>query len=177
MAFHVLGAGTNEVALMFTGGVCGQRHLTDLEGSRVHNAWFTNRERRRSEATAPWIGRALFRQLKEVGSGEIVIHVRRDPEPIGIETVGEDVSFLRLDGRPMEVPVIRCRTSQQDDLVVLDDAECPLVLRLDERGAELMRTIDDVLSAPGHSYVFEGDAALAAVAAEMVAAMDAIVST
>lgn len=176
MAFHVLGVGANEAALMFTGGVCGQRHLTDLEGSRVHNAWFANRERRRSDATAPWIGRALFRQLRDEGSGEIVIHVRRDPEPIGIETVGEDVSFLRIDGRPMEVPVIRCRTSQQDDLIVLNDEDCPLVLRLDERGAELMRTIDDVLSAPGHKFVFDGDAQLADAAAEIVAAMDAIVA-
>jgi hypothetical protein len=173
MAFHVLGVGRNEAVLMFTGGVHGVRHLLDLDESRVHNAWFANRERAKSEATAPWIGRALFRDLMDFGSGEIVIHARRDAEPIGIEKIGEDESFLRIDGRPMMVPVIRCQTTQQDDLVILNDPESPLVLRLDEKGAELVRTIDDILSAPGHAFVFPGDAEIQAAAAEANARLDA----
>jgi len=172
MVFHVLGVGRNEAALLFTGGVTGLRQLTDLETSRVHNAWFSNRERRKCDATAPWIGRELYRELRDQGTGEIVVHGRRDAEPIAIEKIGEDTAFLRIDGRPLEVPVLRCRTSQQDDLVILQDETCPLVLRLDEKGAELIRTIDDVLSAPGHDFVFEGDGALASVAAEIDAAMD-----
>ena len=145
MVFHVLGVGASEAVLLFSGGVHGMRHLRDLEQSVVHNAWFANRERVKSDATAPWIGRALFRTLEEHGKGEIIIHLRRDMEPIAIERVGEGTHTLDVQGEPREVPVVLCRTARGDDLVVLDDPESPLVLRLEERGAELIRTIEAIL--------------------------------
>jgi hypothetical protein len=154
MVFHVVALGEREAVVLYTGGVHGQRHLRDLEESCVHHAWFSNRERVKTEATAPWIGRRLYRELVESGCGEIVVHKRRDEQPISIEKVGEDTSFVRIDGRPLEAPVIRCRTSRDDDLVVLADPESPLVLRLVETGAELVRTIDAVHSAPGRPFVF-----------------------
>jgi hypothetical protein len=154
MVFHLVGIGLREVVMLYTGGVHGQRHLRDLDESSVHHAWFANRERVKTEATAPWIGRRLFCELVENGCGEIVIHKRRDPQPISIEKIGEDTSFVRVDGRALEVPVIRCRTSKDDDLVVLRDVESPLLLRLVETGAELVRTIDAIHSAPGRPFVF-----------------------
>jgi hypothetical protein len=157
MVFHVIAMGQREAVVLYTGGVHGMRHLRDLEESPVHNAWFANRERAKTDATAPWLGRRVYRDLVECGSGEVVIHRRRDPEAIAIEKIGEDRSIVRVDGRPLDVPVIRCRTSQDDDLVVLADPQNPLVLRLEEAGADLLRTIDDVLSAPGHPYLFPGD--------------------
>jgi hypothetical protein len=148
MVFHLVGLGAREAVVLYTGGVHGQRHLRDLEDSNVHHAWFANRERVKTEATAPWVGRRLFRELKEKGSGEIVVHKRRDVEPIAVERIGADNSFVRVDGRPVEVPVIRCKTSRDDDLVILDDESSPLLLRLVETGADLVRTIDAVHSAP-----------------------------
>ncbi len=157
MVFHVVALGAREAVLLYTGGVHGLRHLRDLEESRVHHAWFANRERAKTDATAPWIGRQLYRDLLGNGAGEIVVHRRRDPEPIAVEKVGEDHSFVRVDGRPLEVPVIRCRTSRDDDMIVLRDEQSPLLLRLEESGAQLVRTIDAILSAPDHKFAFPGD--------------------
>lgn len=173
MVFHVLAVGRAEAVMLFTGGVHGMRHLRRLDDSPVHHAWFANREKARTECTAPWIGRAVFRELKDYGSSEIVIRRGRDEEPIAVEKIGEDTAFVRVDGRPLSVPVIRCRTSAEDDLVILDDPESPLVLRLDEKGAEIIRTIDDVLSAPDHAFEFPGDAELAAITAEIDLRFDA----
>jgi hypothetical protein len=149
MVFHVVALGAREAAVLFTGGVHGFRHITDLDEGNVHHAWFVNREKSRTDSTAPWIGRRLFRDLRDRGTGELVVHRRRDTEPVAIEKVGEDTSFVRIDGRPWEVPVIRARTSRDDDLVILADPENPLVLRLVESGADLVRTIDAIHSPPG----------------------------
>lgn len=165
MVFHVVAIGSREVAILYTGGVHGFRHIADLNEGRAHHAWFANREKIRTDATAPWIGRRVFEELRDRGASEVVIHRRRDPDPVAVEKVGEDRSWVRIDGRPFEVPVFRCRTSRDDDLVILNDPESPLVLRLVEAGADLVRTIDAILSAPGHAFQFPGDAELAAAAA------------
>lgn len=148
MVFHLVGLGAREAVLLYTGGVHGQRHLRDLEDSHVHHAWFANRERVKTEATAPWIGRRLLRELKEGGAGEIVVHKRRDPQPVGVERVGSGTYRVKVDGRDVEVPVLHARTVRDDELVVLDDPESPLLLRMVETGAEIVRTIDAVHSAP-----------------------------
>jgi hypothetical protein len=167
MAFHVVALGAREVAILYTGGVHGFRHIADLGEGRAHHAWFSNREKIRTDATAPWIGRRVYEELCTTGASELVVHRRRDPEPIAVEKVGEDRSYVRIDGRPYEVPVIRCRTSRDDDLVVLADPESPLVLRLVEAGADLVRTIDAVVSPPGRLFEFPGDRELAAAAAAL----------
>jgi hypothetical protein len=148
MVFHVIALGAREAVMLYTGGVHGQRHLRDLEDSVVHNAWFANRERVRTEATAPWIGRALYRSLAESGRGEVVIHRRRDAAPVEVTVAGRVMHPLCIDGRMAEVPALRCTTACEDEMVVLDDAANPLVLRLIETGAELLRTIDAVYTQP-----------------------------
>jgi hypothetical protein len=148
MVFHVLALGAREAVVLYTGGVHGQRHLRDLEDSVVHNAWFANRERVRTDATAPWIGRRLFRSLAETGRGDVVIHRRRDEAPIEVTVAGRVVHALCVDGRMAEVPALRCVTACEDEMVVLDDAANPLVLRLVEAGAELLRTVDAVYTEP-----------------------------
>lgn len=154
MVFHLVGLGAREAVLLYTGGVHGQRHLRDLEESCVHHAWFANRERVKTEATAPWIGRKLYRGLVAQGCGEIVVHKRRDPQPVAVDKVGEGVASVVVDGRKTDVPVIHCRTSRDDELVVLADPESPLLLRLVEAGAELVRTIDAIHSVPAHPFAF-----------------------
>ena len=151
MVFHIVALGSREVAVLYTGGVHGFRHIADLEDSAVHHAWFANREKLRSDATAPWIGRRVYRELVEQGTSEVIIHRRRDAEPVAVEKVGDDHSFVRIDGRPWQVPVIRARTSRDDDLVILADPDNPLVLRLSETGAGLVRTIDAIESPPGRA--------------------------
>jgi hypothetical protein len=145
MVFHVVALGAVEAVLLYAGGMHGMRHLRDIEQSRVHHAWFTNRERVKTDATAPWIGRALHQDLVERGSGEIVIHRRRDPEPVTVEKIGRETRVLSVDGAPLEVPVLHCRTACDDDLLVLDDPGNPLLLRLHEAGAEIVRTVEAVL--------------------------------
>ena len=165
MVFHIVALGATEAAILYTGGVHGFRHNSDLAEGRAHHAWFSNREKVRTDATAPWIGRCVYRELKEHGASEMIIHRRRDPEPVAVEKVGEDVSFVRIDGRPFEVPVIRARTSRDDDLVILADAENPLVLRLVEAGADLVRTIDAILSPRDRPFLVAGDRELAGASA------------
>lgn len=165
MVFHLLALGAREAVVLYTGGVHGQRHVRDLDGSVVHNAWFANRERVRTDATAPWIGRRLFRSLAESGRGEVVIHRRRDAAPIEVTVVERVVHPLQVDGRMCEFPALRCTTACEDEMVVLDDAENPLVLRLVEAGAELLRTVDAVHTEPLPDF-----ACVPVTAAEPVAA-------
>jgi hypothetical protein len=154
MVFHVVGLGAREAVLLYTGGVHGQRHLRDLEESCVHHAWFANRERVKTEATAPWVGRKLYRSLVETGCGEIVVHKRRDPQAVAVDKVGEGVASVMVDGKPTDVPVIHCRTIRDDELTILADPASPLLLRLVEAGAELLRTIDAVHTVPAHPFAF-----------------------
>lgn len=148
MAFHVVALGAAEVAFVFAGEIHGFRHVTDLDGGRVHDAWFVNRERSRTEATAPWLGRAVFRDLSSKGSATLTLARRRDAVPIGVEVVSRARRAVRVEGCHVEVPVLECLTSRDDELVVLDDAENPLVLRLLETGVDLVRTVDEVLGPP-----------------------------
>jgi hypothetical protein len=165
MVFHLLALGAREVVMLYTGGVHGQRHVRDLDGSVVHNAWFANRERVRTDATAPWIGRRLFRSLADTGRGEIVIHRRRDAAPVEVTVAERVVHPLCVDGTMTEVPALRCVTACEDEMIVLDDAANPLVLRLVEAGAELLRTVDAVHTEPLPEF-----ACVPLLAAEPVAA-------
>jgi hypothetical protein len=144
MVFHVLAIGAREVVLLYSGGVHGTRHLRDLETSRVHHAWFANRERVKTDATAPWISRTVYRELAEQGRSDLVVHRRRDEGPIVVEKVDAASHSLRIDGKETEVPVLRCRTTRDDEMLVLADSENPLVLRLFESGADLVRTVVSV---------------------------------
>src|SRR5262249_28682651 len=132
-----------------TGGVHGTRHLRDLEESRVHHAWFANRERVKTDATAPWIGRAVFRELADRGASDLIVHRRRDEETIPVQRLREGRYRLRVDGAVVEVPVFECMTARGDEMIVLADAGNPLLLVLRETGAELVRTVLAVHSARG----------------------------
>ncbi len=146
MVFHVVGLGVNEVVVLFTGGVHGLRHITDLNDSSEHAAWFANRERSRTTATAPWISRRTYRELVEDGETRLLLHPRRDPEPVPIKKIGEATVRLPVAGVSREVPVILCESDRDDELTVLADPECPLVLRLHEKGSELLRTVEAILA-------------------------------
>ena len=145
MVFHVVALAPTEAVLLFIGDVHGLRHLADLELSAMHDAWFVNRERARTDATAPWLGRAPYRELREKGATHVVIHTRRDYEPVELRAVSEGSMPLLVAGERREVPVIECRTTKDDELTVLADPGSPLVLRLREAGAELLRTVGAIL--------------------------------
>jgi hypothetical protein len=126
LAFHVVALGAAEAAFVVAGEIHGFRHVVDLDGGRVHDAWFVNRERSRTEATAPWLGRAVFRELSAKGSATLILARRRDALPIGVEVVERSTRRVRCEGRDAEVPVLVCLTSRDDEMVVVDDAENPL---------------------------------------------------
>ncbi len=145
MVFHVVAVGEAEAVLLFTGGMHGMRHVAALENSAIHDAWFVNRERTRTDATAPWIGRGLYRELLAHGEAQMIVHRRRDAEPVAIRKTGEGTTTLRVGDDEVEVPVIYCETSRDDQLTILADEKSPLVLRMRETGAELERTVEAVL--------------------------------
>ena len=145
MVFHVVAVGESQAVMLFTGGVHGLRHIANLESSDLHDAWFANRERTRTDATAPWISRAIYAELIEKGASHVVIHRRRDAEPVSLQKTGEGVVQLRVADADVEVPVIHCKSGKDDELTILADPSSPLVLRLHERGSELVRTIESLL--------------------------------
>jgi len=59
-----------------------------------------------------------------------------------------------VDGRPTDLPVIHCRTNRDDELSVLADPQSPLLLRLVEAGADIVRTIDAIHTVPTHAFAF-----------------------
>ena len=147
MVFTVVALGRREVVVLFTGGLHGLRHLTALEHGDQHAAWFANRERTKTDACAPWVSRRVLAELRERGTSRLLVHPRRDQQAIELTVTERGTRSLRVGDSDAEVPVIRARTAEDDELVILDDAENPLVLRLVERGAELERTILSVLPA------------------------------
>ena len=75
----------------------------------------------------------------------MIIHRRRDAEPVSIKKTGEGAIKLRVGNDDVEVAVIYGKTSRDDELTILNDAKSPLVLRMRESGAELERTIEAIL--------------------------------
>ena len=75
----------------------------------------------------------------------MIVHRRRDADPVDITKTGEGTASLRVGDETVDVPVIFCKTSREDELTILADPASPLVLRLREAGAELERTIEGVL--------------------------------
>jgi len=149
MVFHVVAVGEAEAVLLFTGGMHGLRHVAALEHSAIHDAWFVNRERTRTDATAPWIGRGLYRDLMEHGEAQMIVHRRRDVEPVTVRRTGEGTTTLRVGDEDVEVAVVYCETDRKDELTILADETSPLVLRMREAGAELERRIEAVLGPLG----------------------------
>jgi hypothetical protein len=144
MYLTILGTDDFRVAFLFSGGILGQRVVTDLEEGVAHHAWFQNRRSVLTDDTAPWVSRSLFRELKERGESEMVVRWGRDEAPIPVRRTGEDEIGLRTPAGERQVPVLVAETAKEDRLWILEDPESPLVLRLVETGADLLRTVDEV---------------------------------
>jgi hypothetical protein len=144
MYLTILGVSETEAAFMFSGGILGQRTITDLESGVAHHAWFQNRENVVSADTAPWVSRRVYRELTDLGTSEIVIRWGREQEPIAVKKVGEEEVELRVLDEDRTFPALVAETENDDRLWILMDEESPLVLRMHEAEAELLRSIDEV---------------------------------
>ena len=144
MLLTILGVDERQAAFQFSGGLHGQRTVIDLDGGLAHHAWFMNRQNETGEDTAPWVSRRILRELREAGESEMIVRWERDPDPNSVRRTGEGELPLVVDGVERRVPALFAETDRDDRLAILVDPESPLVLRLEESGAELLRTIDAV---------------------------------
>jgi hypothetical protein len=144
MYLTMLGVGEKKVAFLFSGGIAGQRTACDLDGGVAHHAWFRNRKVDETADTAPWISRNQFAELTLSGETQIIVRRGRDEEPIRMRAVGKEPVRVDYLGERVEVPTVVAETDADDRFWVLVDQESPLVLRLEEAGADLVRKITEV---------------------------------
>lgn len=144
MYLTLLGVGGARVTFLYSGGLHGQRAITDLEDGVAHHAWFRNRRSEETAETAPFLSRRIYRELRESGRSAVVVRRERDPEPIEIVAVGDDTVRLAVGGEAREVPVLVATTEKDDRFSILADPKSPLVLALEEADAALLRTVDAV---------------------------------
>ena len=64
--------------------------------------------------------------------------------PIAIDAVGDQTLSIKHLGEETDVPTLMAKTEAGDRLWILSDEESPLVLRMEEAGSELVRTITEV---------------------------------
>ncbi|MEN8150376.1 MAG: hypothetical protein ABFS86_11180 [Planctomycetota bacterium] len=140
----ILGADERQVSFLFSGGILGQRTVTDLEAGAAHHAWFANRQATESPDTAPWISRRVYRELRDRGESSVIIKWGREDVPIHIAAKGSENLPLVVSGEERSVPTLVAETEKEDRLWILEDQDCPLVLKLIEEEADLLRSIDEV---------------------------------
>lgn len=144
MYLTVLGVGSGRVSFLYSGGLHGQRTVTELADGLAHHAWFQNRRCEETSETAPFVSRRIYRELCESGRSEIVVRRERDPEPIEIVAAGEEAVRIAVEGETRELPVLVATTEKDDRFRILADPECPLALSLEEADAGLLRTVDSI---------------------------------
>jgi hypothetical protein len=150
MYLTVLGAAPGQVTFLFTGGIAGQRLVTGLDNGVAHHAWFQNRQNSLTDDTAPWVSCRIYGELASRGESEIVIRWEREEKPIAIRKTGEDVVELTKYGETARVPVLVAETEKEDRLWIVADPVSPLVLRMEEKGADLLRQVEEVRQLEGY---------------------------
>lgn len=144
MFLTILGTDGYSVAFLYSGGILGQRIINDLDVGFTHHAWFRNRQCDRTDDTAPWISRKVYLDLASSGESELIVRRERDASPVKLSKVGEDSLRVRTADGPRDVPVVVAETSKEDRLWIVRDEASPLVLKMEEAGADLLRTIDEI---------------------------------
>jgi hypothetical protein len=142
--FTVLGADERQVSFLFSGGILGQRTVTDLEDGLAHHAWFQNRKANEAPDTAPWVSRRIYRELRDGGESSIIVKWGREDIPIHIAAKGSEELPVLVHGEEKRFPTLVAETEKEDRLWILEDQDCPLVLKMQEEEADLLRTIDEV---------------------------------
>jgi len=142
--FTLLGADERQVSFLFSGGILGQRTVTDLEDGLAHHAWFQNRKASEAPDTAPWVSRRVYRELRDRGESHLVVKWGREDVPIHIAAKGSEELSVLVFGEERRLPTLVAETEKEDRLWILDDQDSPLVLKMIEEEADLLRTIDEV---------------------------------
>jgi hypothetical protein len=140
----LLGADDRQVSFLFSGGILGQRTVTDLDDGVAHHAWFQNRHATESPDTAPWVSRRIYRELRDSGESQIVVKWGREDLPVHIAARGSEDLTLVVHGEERRLPTLVAETEMEDRLWILEDQDSPLVLKMTEEESDLLRTIDEV---------------------------------
>ncbi|MHC4469372.1 MAG: hypothetical protein ACYS99_00275 [Planctomycetota bacterium] len=144
MYLTVLGVDDGGATFLFSGGIVGQRTVKNLEDGAAHHAWFQNRRATEGDDTAPWVSRRVYRELANGGESRIVVRWGREDEPISVRRTGTETIPLLVDGEERQVPALVAETEKEDRLWLLEDPVSPLVLKMEETGADLLRTVDEL---------------------------------
>jgi len=142
--FTLLGADDRQVSFLFSGGILGQRTVTDLEDGLAHHAWFQNRKSSEAPDTAPWVSRRVYRELRDQGESSLIVKWGREDVPIHIAAKGSEELPLVVLGEERRFPTLVAETEKEDRLWILEDQDSPLVLKMVEEEADLLRTIEEV---------------------------------
>ena len=81
------------------------------------------------KGTEPWVSREVFRELRDNGFTTIAVdkHIRKDAIVVA-ELKGVTVFTVKINGEKTDLKVIEVSTDKGDKLLILDEAENPLVL-------------------------------------------------
>ena len=150
MYMTVLGVEDSGATFLYSGGIVGQRTVTNLDEGVAHHAWFQNRQSTRGDDTAPWVSRRVYRELANGGDSRLVVRWGREDEPIPVRRTGEETLAIAVDDGELDAPVLVAETAKDDRLWILADPESPLVLKMEEAGADLLRSIDGVRRLEGY---------------------------
>ena len=142
--FTLLGADDRQVSFLFSGGILGQRTVTDMEDGLAHHAWFQNRKSNEAPDTAPWVSRRVYRELRDTGESCLVVKWGREDVPIHIAAKGSEELPVLVYGEEKRFPTLVAETEKEDRLWILEDQDSPLVLKMHEEEADLRRSIDEV---------------------------------
>ncbi len=124
-------AGTGERRSMFT----GRRTITGVEESHVMGPRLAAQERTETPMTSFWISRAVMAELKKDGESTLTF----EGQLHRIVVKQEQYNYTAVvDGRTSNLRAMWIVTRELDaskeaDLIVLDDARNPLVLKFDPR--------------------------------------------
>ena len=88
-----------------------------------------------SKGTAPWVSREVFRELRDNGFTTITVdkYVRKDAIVIA-ELKGVTVFSMKINGEETDFKAIEVSTDKGDKLLILDEAQNPLVLSAEVAG-------------------------------------------
>ena len=87
---------------------------------------------------------SCHRELRDSGESSIIVKWGREDVPIHIAAKGSEDLTILVSGEEKSFPTLVAETEKEDRLWILEDQDNPLVLKMQEEEADLLRTIDEV---------------------------------
>ena len=112
------------------GDARGVLTLSSLDDCRSLDPWWDPDETDSDTRCELWIPRSLYMSLVASGFGHLAVDtiMRRD-DPVRWELKGRTRYRCRENGHAVELPALIVHTARNDEFVILDDPDNPLILR------------------------------------------------